>query len=506
MINSKNWTEIYLYGRDYLDKPPLHFWLSGISMKFLGISSFSYKLPSFLATLVGVWSTYKIGKLLYNKEVGRIASLIYYTSFTIILANQDVRTDSLLTSAIIFSVWQIFAFTTTKSWINLICGFFGVGLAMLSKGPIGFIIPLSAIFTHLLINRNWRELFNWKWIIGLLITTLTITPYLIGLYYQFDNQPDKEVTLSSNVVVQNYSGIRFYLWDQSFGRILGGNPEKWDNGLGPLFFTHTFLWAFFPWTIIGLISLFNLFKKIFIDKAYSEWITLSGIFFPFIIISIASYKLPHYINPIIPFISILAAVQLSSSHNHRTILVAQKIISIISILVTLIVILVVAPLDNILIGTGILILTILILIFIFKSTVLNSTIALSCLSISLISFTLNYQFIPYFSTYNGAYQAARQAQQLNLATVYTNNITQSLSFDIYFDGELEDLIDVDTTKGEFGIYVYEDMFQYINETFSVDTTYIYYNREISNLTLPFLMKESRLENVDIFYLFVIKSK
>ena len=44
MSESNNWLQLYHKGNDYLDKPPLHFWLSAASFKLFGISSFTYKL------------------------------------------------------------------------------------------------------------------------------------------------------------------------------------------------------------------------------------------------------------------------------------------------------------------------------------------------------------------------------------------------------------------------------------------------------------------------------
>src|SRR5689334_24112316 len=54
---------------DYLDKPHLLFWLAAFMYKIGGVSGFTYKLPSFLFTILGIYSTYRLGKTLYNKEV-----------------------------------------------------------------------------------------------------------------------------------------------------------------------------------------------------------------------------------------------------------------------------------------------------------------------------------------------------------------------------------------------------------------------------------------------------
>ena len=48
MNESGNYLEIYLDGNDYLDKPPLLFWLSSLSFSIFGVSEFAFRFPSFL--------------------------------------------------------------------------------------------------------------------------------------------------------------------------------------------------------------------------------------------------------------------------------------------------------------------------------------------------------------------------------------------------------------------------------------------------------------------------
>ena len=90
------------HGKDYLDKPHLHFWLSSFSYSIFGVTGFAYKFPSFLFTILGTYSTYRLGKALYNSEAGRLAALIVASAFAYLLANNDVRMDAILTASIIF--------------------------------------------------------------------------------------------------------------------------------------------------------------------------------------------------------------------------------------------------------------------------------------------------------------------------------------------------------------------------------------------------------------------
>src|SRR5439155_2858418 len=103
MYRTGDYVDLIDNGKEYLDKPHLHFWLAAFSYHLFGVTSFAYKFPSFLFTLLGTFSTFRLGRSLYNSEVGRLAALIVASAFAYVLSNNDVRMDAILTAAIIFS-------------------------------------------------------------------------------------------------------------------------------------------------------------------------------------------------------------------------------------------------------------------------------------------------------------------------------------------------------------------------------------------------------------------
>ena len=116
MLQTGEFLQVHHRYQDYLDKPPLLFWLSSISFWLFGISSFTYKIPSILFSLLGIFSTYKLGKKLYNEETGRLSSLVLGSCQAMILINNDVRTDTMLTGALIFALWQWVLYFDQKKW------------------------------------------------------------------------------------------------------------------------------------------------------------------------------------------------------------------------------------------------------------------------------------------------------------------------------------------------------------------------------------------------------
>lgn len=312
MLEKGDWLHFTDLGVPYLDKPPLVFWLAGISYKLFGISPISYKLPSLIFFLSALWSIYRFAKLYYNENVALTASIVLATSQAAFLMTNDCRTDTLLTGAVAFSIWQLAAYWETRKIIYFIGAFVGIGLAMLAKGPIGIMIPIWAFGVHFLFTKQWKAFFHWQWLAGIAIILLVLSPMLWGLYTQFDLHPELVVNGKTGI-----SGLRFYFWTQSFGRITG--ESTWENNTGYDFFVHTTLWAFLPWAIFLFVAVFARFRAIAqtIKDTKQEWISLGGFVLSFLAFSASHYKLPHYIFVAYPMGAILVALYIEKMLNTK---------------------------------------------------------------------------------------------------------------------------------------------------------------------------------------------
>src|SRR5690606_30275870 len=107
MMESGSYLQIYDRGKDYLDKPPLLFWVSAVSMKVFGVNNFSFKFPSIVFALWALFATYRLARLLYGEQTGRMAALILGACQGMFLMTNDIRTDTILMSCTITAVWLI---------------------------------------------------------------------------------------------------------------------------------------------------------------------------------------------------------------------------------------------------------------------------------------------------------------------------------------------------------------------------------------------------------------
>lgn len=296
MLKSGDYLHLVDRGVDYLDKPPLIFWLTTLSFKTFGVSTFAYKLPSVLMAILAVWSLGRLGTFLYDRRTGDYAALIMASCQAVFLMNNDVKTDMYMIGPMVFALWQLVVFARGGRWWHLQLGFLGLAVAVLGKGPIGVVAPGLAMGADFLIRRDWKGLFRRPWLLGLPIFALALLPFCIGLYEQYGRE-----------------GVEFFLWTQSFGRITG--ESEWQNDASPFFFVHTFLWSFLPWCLVMIPALLSQAVRIVRNgirlPSTEEAISISGFILLFLALSSSRFKLPHYIFVTYPFAALLCAAYLN---------------------------------------------------------------------------------------------------------------------------------------------------------------------------------------------------
>jgi 4-amino-4-deoxy-L-arabinose transferase-like glycosyltransferase len=302
MLERKSFLQIYDQGVDYLDKPPLLFWLSAASMYIFGVHDWAYRLPSIIMLLVAIYATYRFAKLYYEEAIARLSAMVLASSQALFLMAHDVRTDTMLMGWVMLSIWQLSAWFQTNKWKQLIIGFASIGAGMMTKGPVALMVPGFAFAFHFLLHRNWKQFFRWEYLLGIVIIGIMLIPMCIGLYQQYDVQPGK---LINGIPIQ--SGLRFYFWTQSFGRYTG---ENFYNEMSYFtFLLENMLWSFLPWIVFFLGALIwkaiSAFK--FRKHTEAEWISIGGFVLTYCILAKSQAQLPHYIFVVFPLAAVITA-------------------------------------------------------------------------------------------------------------------------------------------------------------------------------------------------------
>ncbi len=139
----------------FWEKPPLFFWMQALSMHAFGVNEFAARLPNALCGIGTLLVIFRIGKRYFNTLFGMIWALLYIGS---LLPHVYFR------SGIIDPVFNLFIFLglfflirVIEENINqtkhaLLAGLF-TGLAVLTKGPVGLLIPLLTFLTYWIFKR-----------------------------------------------------------------------------------------------------------------------------------------------------------------------------------------------------------------------------------------------------------------------------------------------------------------------------------------------------------------
>lgn len=508
MYQENDFINLFKGPEEYLDKPHMHYWLAGLSYTVFGLHDWAYRIPGILATLLGAYSCFGLGRLLYNVDTGKLAALVFMTAQTIMLSVIDVRTDAVLTGFTIFSIWQLAVYIEKRSLLAIILGALGAGLAFSTKGQIALLVIGLSMLCHLAYTRKWAALFNWKAFVALLVFALAITPMLYAYYLQFDMHPEKIVRGRGD-----RSGIFFIFWEQSFERLSGEGMGS--NSSDYFFFFHTFLWVFIPWTVLGIVAfgtrIKTLFKLKFAYNTKYEFLTLGTIALFFLIASFSQFKLPHYLNIIIPPFSVLTASYVynlctsTQSNTVKIVLGIQYFILSIVFVATLFICFYVFPFKHIYASILLVILLLVITYFCLKREAYYLRIVtLSVYSSLLLNAVLNLHFYPNLLTYQAGSRMAEVVaeEQIPVDTIYKLGDFRTWSLDFYNQRPVS-LIALQNLKGKHNIWLYvndTEIRELHDKGFDWDRQYTRPQFRITRLSKKFLDPSTRKRTLDKMHL------
>ncbi|MBK8724263.1 MAG: glycosyltransferase family 39 protein [Saprospiraceae bacterium] len=299
MTINKSYLQIFDLGRDYLDKPPLLFWITSFFMTIFGTSDVVYRFVNLIFALIAIFSTYQFAKKYYAPPIPYYASLILGTCQALFLITHDCRTDTMLMGWVMLSVWLFSEALSNKKITYYIFAFAAMAGGLMTKGPIAIAIVIFAFGGYFLYRKKWNYLFKWQYLVGILTIGILIIPMCIGLYLQFDLHPEKILYKQSEI-----SGLKFFFWTQSFGRITG--ESTWSEHGNFFFLLQNMVWSYAPWILFFLAGWLIKLKQI-VKKSAIEEITFFGFTLTYIALAMSRYQLPHYIFVVFPFASIITA-------------------------------------------------------------------------------------------------------------------------------------------------------------------------------------------------------
>jgi 4-amino-4-deoxy-L-arabinose transferase-like glycosyltransferase len=504
IYESGDFIHLRIHGEPYISKPPLLFWFGALFFKIFGVSIFAFKLPNLIYSFLGIYSTYRLGQLIYDKRTGIISALLYLSSEAFFLFNMDVHTDMLLTTNIVFSVWQFAEYLDRQKTLNFILGFLGAGLAMMSKGIIGLAVPAIAVAGYLIMKRDFRTLFSPKWLAGLPILLLILYPTFKGLWDQ-----------------SGIDGLEFFFWSNVVDRIQGDySGGRHDYS----FFFHTLAYIFLPWSLFAYFAFVRDFRAWrrngFSIKNHKSTYLYSVVIILGLIICVSSQQAPHYLLPAMPFIAIIAGrfmtdVSLTDQYpkTYKWMLILRNLIIILLWPMAIIMIAYFFPTRSLLIWIPVLIMFLLLVgSFLSLKAKIQKLIIPLLITILTLSFVINTNYMPSALKYHGPIQASYKYNSIaaDNSALYTYGYEQyetyfypvNRSLLVHNREELEAVLSEQSSwfiTNEAGL---NDIMAY-NETIITDQ-YIFPYKKLTNISFRFLNPKTREGALTMIYLLKIR--
>jgi 4-amino-4-deoxy-L-arabinose transferase-like glycosyltransferase len=506
MYLTGDYVTLYDHRGDYIDKPHFLFWTSALSYHLFGVTSFAYRFPSFLFTILGTYSIYRLAKELYDHEIGKLAALIAASSFCYILANNDVRMDAILTAAIAFATWQLVSYVHHRKFIFLLGAALGMAIGFCTKGHVGLVTPVAGIFFYILFRKDWKLLFDWHWLIVIFFFAIFISPVVYCYYLQFNLHPEK---ISQGI--KGVNGVKYILWSHSFDRIKGherfGAVGKEDH----FFFLHTFLWTFAPWCFIALIALFIRLKNFFEAKpapsgsGVEEWLSTGVFVMLAALINFSNFKLPHYLPILAPATTLIVAHFFVSRWNderwENALYIIQLSISVLLLAAAALVNVWAFPIKNTLVLIGLILFLAVVFYFLLSKLFSKNqkSITVSVAAIALFFFLLNTNFYPQLLTYQGGKPLADKTRRIaDPKDVYFWKNTFSSTYSFYSSSNRQVYHDSLISQGKKTWLVYNKSQQVEIDSagFVFGKTFSVPDYEITRLKQKFIDPKTRKETLD----------
>lgn len=294
MLESGDWLTPRLNGLPHMTKPPLTYWLIAASMAVFGENEFAARLVNALVFCGVVVATYFLAKEFNRPRSAFWAGAILLTSPIPAAGAHVITTDMLLTLWICLSIYLFWGWHQRRPWarVRLVAAYGVLGLAFLTKGPVGVLVPLLVLLGFSLFTRN-RHFFR-QGISGggLCLFLLVAAPWYVS------------------VLLDHEGLLQYYLGNELAGRIFSTVHNR-DNPF--LMYPLELIAGILPWTVFQFTALKEAFtwQKIKNRRLPEvEALLLSWILLPMIFFSLIRSRLPLYILSLFIPMAILIAGRL----------------------------------------------------------------------------------------------------------------------------------------------------------------------------------------------------
>jgi 4-amino-4-deoxy-L-arabinose transferase-like glycosyltransferase len=314
----------YLYGHPWLEKPALYYWRAMFVFQEFGVHDWSSRLPSTTFAFIMVALIYL--HMRRFRPGGHLdAAIITVASAGIIGFARGASTDMQMAAPLAIGLlgWYAWYETDSKFWLFDI--YFFTGVATLAKGPVAPFLALVIVMAFAAMRRDWSILRRSFWWPGALLYFAIVLPWFIAVQHQ------------------NPTFFREFFLEHNLERF---GTNRYQHQQPFWYYLIVVVLAVMPWTVVAIRALVDGIHTAVCEwrarrsanckpcsnrpgDAFPEFLVLWALI-PIIFFSFSQSKLPGYILPAIPPITILTGDYLFRSRQkglNRWVLIGHAVLS-----------------------------------------------------------------------------------------------------------------------------------------------------------------------------------
>ncbi len=164
MIVLGDYLRVHVNFKPFWEKPPLYFWMQAGAMHVFGIGEFAARFPNAINGILTLIVLYLIGCRLHNSRFGFFWALAYMGSVLPFLYAKSGIIDPWFNFFIFLGLYGFVLFYWKKDgmtglrltkgpWFYLLAGGLAIGLGILTKGPVAFLIAALTLGVYWVMKR-----------------------------------------------------------------------------------------------------------------------------------------------------------------------------------------------------------------------------------------------------------------------------------------------------------------------------------------------------------------
>ena len=284
----------HLNGAIYAEKPPMFFWLAGLLWR-AGVSYQSGRVVTIAAVCGALLLGFHLGKRWLGAQGAVLSMGAALSTFIMLSFTKMGVLDPLLTLFIVASIVSGFGALHDSgrraAALWAIC-YAAMGLATLTKGPVGLLVPGLILLAYALMNRRQVRGGGKAHLLGLAVFTAIVLAWVVPAALSGGPEYTRTILLKQNVgrAVRSYSHR---------------NPAHYYLLRWPLYF--------FPWSLVLPFALVAAFRQW--RRQGDRLPLLAALWFlvPLVFFSLISGKRINYVVPAAPAVGLLVGWFLARS-------------------------------------------------------------------------------------------------------------------------------------------------------------------------------------------------